>query len=155
MIDTSHQKLYTGPAKGFDVPTGYFSGSIGLFSTASDYLRFEKMLLNRGELDGNRVLTPESIELMCSNRLDIPYTSKMGQEGLGFGYTVEVTLDPDKAHTARSAGAHGWEGYFGTISWTEPRKGLSAVIMVQHIPKEGSSIKDFHDDVTRAIHASI
>ncbi len=154
-VEESHKKLYSGPKKGLDVPEGYFSGSIGLMSTALDYLRFQEMLLNEGVLDGHRVLAEESVKRMCGNRMDIPYTSKGGDEGLGFGYTVEVTLDPLKSANFRTKGAHGWEGYFGTISWTEPEIGLAAVILVQSIPSKTFSIKDFHNEVCEALHASL
>jgi len=52
-------------------------------------------------------------------------------QGIGLGYTVSVTLAPEKAETARSPGAFGWGGAAGTMSWTEPERELSAVIMVQ------------------------
>jgi CubicO group peptidase (beta-lactamase class C family) len=141
--------VYAGAKAGFRMPPGYFSGSFGLVSTAHDYLNFQEMLLNRGILFGKRILEESSVALMSGNRMNIPYVSKSGRDGLGFGYTVEVTLDPDEARSPRSVGAYGWGGAFGTMSWTEPHKELNVVIMVQKLTE------DFHDEIAKAIHAAI
>ena len=58
-------------------------------------------------------------------------SSKKGNRGIGFGYTVSVVLDPIAADSRRSAGAFGWGGAFGTLSWTDPAEKLSGVIMLQ------------------------
>jgi len=119
-------RFFDGP------PTTYFSASAGLSSTAGDYLKFEQMLLNGGELFGNRLLSPRSVRMMSSNQLGDLYTGlRRNQEGMGFGYTVAVTLDPIAANARRSAGAFGWGGAFGTRSWTDPEEELTAVIMLQ------------------------
>jgi len=134
---------------GFRMPPGYFSGSIGLVSTARDFLHFHQMLENRGTLFGNRVLQESSVELMSSNQLGSLYRSKRDTDGLGFGFTVEVTLDPEKANSPRSTGSYGWGGAFGTVSWNEPNEDLIVVIMVQKITE------DLHDEIARAVHAAI
>ena len=112
-------------------PTRYFSGSIGLISTARDYMHFEQMLQNGGTLFGNRLLSSSSVALMSTNHVGDLYREKGDTKGVGFGYTVSVTLDPGVAKSPRSAGAFGWGGAAGTMSWTEPKEKLSAVIMVQ------------------------
>jgi len=112
-------------------PTRYFSGSIGLISTARDYLHFEQMLQNGGTLFGNRLLSPNSVSLMTTNHVGRLYREKGDTDGVGFGYTVAITLDPDTAQSPRSTGAFGWGGAAGTMSWTEPKEELSAVLMVQ------------------------
>ena len=113
-------------------PTNYFSASGGLTSSAEDYLRFEQMLLNGGELFGNRLLSPRSVRMMSSNQIGDLYKSfSRQQEGMEFGYTVAVTLDPITSNARRSAGAFGWGGAFGTRSWTDPEEELTAVIMLQ------------------------
>jgi len=115
----------------------YYSGSVGLVSTARDYLHFEQMLVNRGQLLGNRVLKESSVELMSTNQVGDLFgkngKGKLGGEG--FGYTVSVTLDPDAAMMPRSKGAFGWAGALGTISWTEPKTQLAVVLMVQQPTK--------------------
>ena len=115
-------------------PTTYFSGSWGLVSTARDYLHFEQMLVNKGELFGNRLLKPESVEMMSTNQTgDLFDNGGKGGAGSGFGYTVSITLDPELANSGRSAGAFGWGGAAGTVSWTDPKEELAAVIMVQQL----------------------
>ena len=113
-------------------PTTYFSGSAGLVSTARDYLHFEQMLVNKGELFGNRLLKPESVEVMSSDQAgDLFDNGGKGGAGLAFGYTVAITVDPELAKTGRSAGAFGWGGAAGTVSWTDPKEELAVAIMVQ------------------------
>ncbi|MCY3840518.1 MAG: serine hydrolase, partial [Gammaproteobacteria bacterium] len=113
-------------------PTTYFSGSAGLVSTARDYLHFEQMLVNQGELFGNRLLEPESVEMMATDHVGDRYAAgAKGSVGVGFGYTVAITVDPKLAKTGRSAGAFGWGGAAGTVSWTDPKEELAVAIMVQ------------------------
>jgi len=131
-------------------PTKYFSASGGLTSSAEDYLRFEQMLLNGGELFGNRLLSPRSVRMMSSNQIGGLYKSfSRQQEGMGFGYTVAVTLDPITSNARRSAGAFGWGGAFGTRSWTDPEEELTAVIMLQQA--YGPAQYDFENAVQQAI----
>ena len=73
-------------------PTRYFSGSTGLISTARDYLHFEQMLLNGGTLFGNRLLKPSSVALMSTNHVGSHCREKGDIDGVGFGYTVAITL---------------------------------------------------------------
>lgn len=111
----------------------YFSGSGGLVSSAADYLRFERMLANGGEIDGNRVLRPETVQLMATNHVGDLFEGLREPKirGLGFGYTVQVVLDRDTARSARSTGAFGWGGAFGTMTWSDPALQLAGVYMVQ------------------------
>lgn len=130
--------------------TTYFSGSYGLSSTAKDYLHFEQMLLNGGELFGHRLLSPRSVAMMGSDHLDGLYRGfTQTAKGQGFGYTVAVVLDPIAAGSRRSAGAFGWGGAFGTRSWTDPAEELVGVIMLQqpYMPAQ----YDFENAVRQAI----
>jgi CubicO group peptidase (beta-lactamase class C family) len=136
---------FRGDKGGFRATSRYFSGSVGLISTVRDYLHFEQMLLNAGELFGTRLLSPESIALMSGNKVGTLYREKGDTEGLGFGYTVAIDLNVEKAQSPRSAGAFGWAGAFGTMSWTEPERELTAVIMVQQ------ATEDLHIEIARAI----
>ncbi len=131
-------------------PTKYFSASGGLTSSAEDYLRFEQMLVNGGELFGNRLLSPRSVRMMSSNQIGDLYKSfSRKQEGMGFGYTVAVTVDPITSNARRSAGAFGWGGAFGTRSWSDPEEELTAVIMLQQ--PFGPAQYDFENAVQQAI----
>ena len=118
-------------------PTTYFSGSWGLVSTARDYLHFEQMLVNKGELFRNRLLKPESVEMMSTDQVgDLFDNGGKGGDGVAFGYTVSITVDPELANTGRSAGAFGWGGAAGTVSWTDPKEELAVAIMVQQPTKD-------------------
>lgn len=130
--------------------TTYFSGSYGLSSTARDYLHFEQMLANGGELFGNRLLGSRSVEWMASNQLGDLYRGfAQTAKGQGFGYTVAVVLDPIAADSRRSAGAFGWGGAFGTVSWTDPAEELAGVLMLQQ--RHPGAQYDFENAVRQAI----
>ena len=117
-------------------PPKYFGASWGLKSTARDYLHFQQMLANKGELFGKRILKPESVAMMSKSQAgDLYSSSKKGPAGMAFGYTVGITVDPKLAKDGRSAGAFGWGGALGTVTWTEPQEKLAAVIMVQQPTK--------------------
>ncbi|MDG2072487.1 MAG: serine hydrolase [Pseudomonadales bacterium] len=110
-------------------------GGGGLISAAEDFLHFEQMLLNGGELFGHRLLSPETVKMMGTNQVgNLFATSGKGakaQKGMGFGYAVAVTLDPITAANSRAIGAFGWGGAAGTVSWTDPENELVGVLMLQ------------------------
>ena len=131
-------------------PTKYFSASGGLSSSAEDYLKFEQMLVNGGELFGNRLLSPRTVRMMGSNQIGDLYRGfSRNQEGMGFGYTVGVTVDPITSNARRSAGAFGWGGAFGTRSWSDPEEELTAVLFLQQ--PHGPTQYDFENAVQQAI----
>jgi CubicO group peptidase (beta-lactamase class C family) len=115
--------------------TTYFPGSFGLHSTARDYLLFETMLLNKGTIHGKRVLHPKSVALMSSNLVGDLYSGHGAYpepvKGTGFGVLVRTVLDPSTCGCGRKAGAFGWAGAYGTVSWTDPVNELVAVFLVQ------------------------
>jgi len=116
-------------------------GGRGLVSTVEDFLHFEQMLLNGGELFGHRLLRPETVKMIGTNQVgDLFATSGKGvkaQKGMGFGYSVSVTLDPIAADNGRGIGAFGWGGAAGTLHWTDPVNELVGVLMLQ---QSGSNI---------------
>jgi CubicO group peptidase (beta-lactamase class C family) len=113
----------------------YFPGSFGLHSTARDYMLFETMLLNKGAIHGKRVLRPESVAIMSSNLVGDLYSGHGAYpdpvKGTGFGVLVRTVLDPATCGCGRKAGAFGWAGAYGTVSWTDPANELVAVFFVQ------------------------
>ncbi len=132
-------------------PKTYFSGAGGLASTAADYFRFGQMLLNRGALDGKQILSPRSVALMSSNHVGEMFPGQLGRpEGMGFGFTVEVVVDPIAAGTYRSAGSFGWDGAFGTHFWVDPEEQLVAVLMIQT-----SAARPIHRDFETAVMQAI
>ena len=130
--------------------TTYFSGSVGLSSTARDYLHFQQMLLNGGELFGRRLLGPRTVTMMTSNHVGhLSVAGRKGGRGRGAGYAVGVILDPIAADSRRGAGAFGSGGAFGTISWSDPAEDIAGVIMLQQ--PYGPAIYDFENAVRQAI----
>ena len=129
------------------------SGSMGLVSTAYDFLLFQQMLLNKGELNGHRLLGARTVELMATNHVGDLYRGEgayaVPMEGHGFGLLVQVVLDPIEGNTGRSAGAYGWGGYLGTMNWTDPKERIAGVIMLQQNNRE------VHIDYERAIRQAI
>jgi CubicO group peptidase (beta-lactamase class C family) len=116
----------------------YFSGGAGLASTARDYGRFAQMLLNGGTLDGVRLLSPKTIELMTtSHTRDLPPAGIIGP-GAQFGLGFRVTTDVAATQTSGSNGNYGWLGLYGTTFWIDPKERLVAIMLVQRYP--GSTV---------------
>ncbi|MEN5364615.1 serine hydrolase domain-containing protein [Brevundimonas intermedia] len=115
-------------------PSPYKSGSFGLISTARDYLLFQAMLLNGGSARSGRVLSREAVALMHTNLIGDLYSGFEGKEqGLGFGVLVQIVLDSTKAvELPRANGAYGWQGAFGTMTWTDPALDIAATLMMSY-----------------------
>jgi CubicO group peptidase (beta-lactamase class C family) len=107
----------------------FFSGGGGLLTTAEDYLQFGLMLLNGGQLNGKRVLSPRTVEMMRS--VVIPDTLPGRARGESYGLSVRVVNDPIQRGTALSAGSFGWSGAYGTHFWVDPKEKVVAVLMTQ------------------------
>lgn len=117
----------------------YFSGGAGLASTASDYARFCNMLLNGGALDGERLLSPKTIELMTANHsADVPHPLPLVGAGRDWGLGFQVVTDLASTQTLGSPGMYGWSGIYGTIFWIDPKEKLVSIMMVQRYP--GSTV---------------
>jgi CubicO group peptidase (beta-lactamase class C family) len=116
----------------------WFSGGGGLLSTASDYARFCQMLLNRGELNGVRLLAPKTIVVMTSDQVP-PGVPRSGYEdtapspemGHSFGLGFAVRTEPGHSPISGSVGDYFWAGAYGTYFWVDPQEKLFAVMMVQ------------------------
>ena len=131
-------------------PPEFFSGGGGLVSTMSDYARFCQMLMNRGELDGSRLLSRKTVEFMRLNQLpnngDMasmgqPVWSETSYEGIGFGIGWAVVLDPVKAHIIASVGEHHWGGAASTFFWLDPEEELFVIFLTQLIPSSTYPIR--------------
>jgi len=109
-------------------------GGAGLMSTATDYARFVQMLLNGGELDGARLLSPKTVTLMHSDVLgDLPRFGTVLAEGYGFGLTFAVNRGPGKTASLISKGEYNWGGAAGTVFWIDPEEKMIGVFMMQTI----------------------
>ena len=118
-------------------------GAVGLLSTAPDYVRFAQMLLNKGELEGVRLLKPTTVEMMTVNGLSAALQQTRGGSGAaGWGLAnVQVQLsgsagDPD------GKGEYGWDGTAGTIFWVNPVKETVIVLMTQSSPSNPGQIRE-------------
>ena len=112
----------------------------GLFSTVADYARFCQMLVNGGELDGTRVLSPKTVELFSLNHAPedaLPYNfGKDDPYHHGYGYSLgtRVLMDVSKSGVYGSVGEFGWDGAYSTYFWIDPQEQLYGLLMVQHSP---------------------
>jgi CubicO group peptidase (beta-lactamase class C family) len=144
-------KLQEGSAKSsYFNPASVFSGGGGLVSTMSDYARFCQMLLNTGELDGQRLLGRKTVEFMRTNQLpnnsdmaDMgqPVWSETSYDGIGFGLGFAVVLDPVKAHIITSVGEHHWGGAASTFFWIDPEEDLYVIFLTQLMPSSTYPIR--------------
>ncbi|MGW2730820.1 serine hydrolase domain-containing protein [Streptomyces sp. NPDC001494] len=138
----------------------FLSGSGGLVASAGDFHRFMEMLRRGGELDGARLLSPESVALMTRNqlpggaRLDsfgAPVHQERSNAGLGFGFNVSVVVDPARTLAPTSPGTYGWTGVATTAFWIAPAHDLTVQFMTQVRPK---TLKVF-PDLRRLVHESL
>jgi len=134
-------------------PNGtYFSGGAGLASTAYDYALFGQMLLNGGELNGKRILSPGTIQIMTSNqigdRLMWGDANKTRRFGLGFGILTEYA----ERTLMIPAGSYGWDGMFASHYWTDPKNKMVVVFMRNIWPTEHW---DYGDRIKPLIYQSL
>ena len=142
-------------------PPEFVSGGGGLVSTAHDYLRFCEMLRRHGELDGARILSRKTIELMTKNHLpgDVDLT-EMAQgtfaetpyEGVGFGLGFSVNLGPARTGAAGSPGEFAWGGAASTAFWIDPVEDLVVIFLTQLMP---SRVYDFRAQLRAITYGSI
>ncbi len=119
-------------------PPALLEGAAGMVSTVPDYLRFLQAMLNQGELDGQRVLSAQSVVLLTENRLRdelLPFQLG-GNElpALGWGYGFSVVIDPAVSAFGVNRGEFGWNGSLGTFSWADPGTDTISILMMQISP---------------------
>jgi CubicO group peptidase (beta-lactamase class C family) len=124
----------------------FFAGGGGLYSTASDYLTFTRMILNNGRFNGARILKPETVAMMNRNQIgdieagilktttparsaDVDFFPGISLKW-GLGYMINVQPGPN----GRSAGSLTWAGIFNTYYWIDPKRRVTGVIMMQLLP---------------------
>ncbi len=149
-------QLIFSPAVPYGTQRTYFSGGGGLTSTASDYLRFTQMFLNGGQLDGQRLLSRKSVELMAMNHIGdisvwayVPPSAagNLGDKfGLGFGVRSDAGMNE-----LGSTGEYMWAGIFNTRFWIDPKEQLSIVMLGQIIPRNVEIEAKVHAAVYQAI----
>jgi CubicO group peptidase (beta-lactamase class C family) len=131
-----------------DGPRKSFSGGAGLLSTAQDYARFLQMILNGGELDGRRILSRKTVELMTVSHLgSVPF-----RPGEGFGLGFSVVEDVGARGVPGSSGELGWGGAYHSTYWIDPQEDLIVVHLTQLIPATGV---DDHGKVRTLIYQAL
>jgi CubicO group peptidase (beta-lactamase class C family) len=149
------------PQPGLAIPSPIGGG--GLASTAHDYGRFVRMLLNGGTLDGARVLAPETVALMGENHIGavtvpaqestLPRSADFtfiadGRDKWGLGFLITVDQLPGK----RSPGSLSWGGINNTFFWIDPARGIAGVIMMQYLPFADAKALAVYDTFERAAY---
>ena len=131
-----------------DGPRQSFSGGAGFLSTVSDYARFLQMMLNGGELEGVRILTPKTVELMTTDHLrGIPFRT-----GQGFGLGFSIVTDLGARGIPGSVGEYGWGGAYHSTYWVDPEEELVVVYLTNLIPAGGI---DDHGKLRALIYQAI
>ena len=146
-----HARMPDGSLAPFPVHFGggeqaeYQSGGGGMVSTARDYLHFCRMILNRGQLNGARILTPDTITEMASNQVSMPagrlttnmpgFSSEFDLfPGMDCGFGLGFLINPEAGADGRAAGSLAWAGIANSYYWIDPANDIAAVICMQHMP---------------------
>jgi CubicO group peptidase (beta-lactamase class C family) len=128
-------------------------GGAGLTSTIDDYMRFARMLQNKGSLEGVTVLKPETVQLMATNQLsdsikDRSWLPSKGQVGFGIDFAVRLRPPASAAENNGAVGEFFWDGAASTLFWVDPVNDLTAVLFVQLFPFDKIGLhKKFRDAV--------
>jgi CubicO group peptidase (beta-lactamase class C family) len=158
--DGSLALLEDPAASEYAAPRGFVSGGAGLVSTSADYLRFCEMLRRGGELDGQRILGPRTVEMMHMNHLpggqDLAAAALSAdvtevRPGVGFGLGFATNLGQVESG-GYGAGDYYWGGAASTLFWVDPKEDLSVVFMTQLAP---SGTYDFRAELKSLIYSAI
>ena len=122
-----------------------FDGGSGLVSNIDDYSKFAEMLLNGGVLNGVRILSQASVDLMSKNHLSNEILSDgaaFGLAGVGMGLTVGTIMNPGIAGTYSAKGEFFWGGAASTIFWVDKKNNITATMMTQYMPSDKYPLRE-------------
>lgn len=127
-------------------------GGFGLTSTLDDYMKFARMLVNKGTLGKATILKPETVKLMATSHLSDSITQRMwlpskGQVGFGIDFAVRLKLPASREENNGVVGEFFWDGAASTLFWVDPVNDITAVLFVQVMPFYGKLHKSFRDAV--------
>ena len=125
----------------------YFMGSGGLITTAEEYAKFAQMLVNGGELNGKRLLSPRTVSYMASVHASDTLEGRV--PGEGFGLSVRVVKNAVASGSRVSDGSFGWSGAYGTHFWVDQKEDLIAVLMIQ------TPVRDMRPEFENAVMQAI
>lgn len=128
-------------------------GGSGLVSTVDDYLRFARMLLGRGSLDGVRILQPATVDLMTTDQLDPAITRRSflpGKGAIGFGFNFAVRKAPPQSaeENRGTVGEFFWDGWPSMLFWVDPANNMVVIFAAQKLPFDGT----LHRDIRAAVY---
>jgi CubicO group peptidase (beta-lactamase class C family) len=130
-------------------------GGVGLVASTMDFLRFSQMFLNGGELDGNRVLQPETVTMMTVNRIPdalLPIGFGRPTLGQGWGLGFSIVMDASQYAYPVNDGDFWWDGSAGTRFWIDPTENMVTIVMAQVSPASGRGFREeFKTGVDEAI----
>jgi CubicO group peptidase (beta-lactamase class C family) len=135
----------TSPAQeSFKHKQNLLLGGAGLTSTLDDYARFYQMLLNDGQLDGVRILSRKSVEMMHTDDLEgRPHIGGTLPAYANFGLTFAINPDPGKSGEPASEGSYWWGGAAGTSFWIDPREHMVGIFFINMMPPERTAASQF------------
>lgn len=155
-------------ARTMPTPPKAFNGGGGLYSTAPDYIRFTQMILRKGRsASGDQILAPKTVEMMSANQIGSVNVHKMTSTdpavsadvdmhpGAADKYTFGFLMNPVAYEGGRSAGSLAWAGIENTFYWIDPKRGISAVIMMQFFPFVDPQAVGLLGDFERAVYANV
>lgn len=171
-LATLHARQADQTLKPLDVPAQseereFFPGGGGLFSTAPDYMRFLRALMNDGELDGARILRPETVALMGQNhmgaldvqpmRSQIPRLSNHVElfPGMAKKWGLSFLINTTEGPAGRSAGSLAWAGLNNTYYWLDPARKVAGVLMTQVLPFADPLVLSALDGFEAAVYQSL
>jgi CubicO group peptidase (beta-lactamase class C family) len=130
-------------------------GGAGIVTTIDDYMRFARMLLGQGELDGVRILQPATVKLMSTDELDPRITERQwlaskGSGGFGLDFFVRTKPPQTREENRGAVGEFFWDGYPSMMFWVDPANDMAVVFATQKIPFDGS----LHHDIREAIYGA-
>ncbi len=133
----------TSPAQeSFKKKPALLLGGAGMVSTLDDYARFCTMLVNNGELDGVRILSRKTVELMHADFLGNLARTGTVPNGYGFGLTFAVNRGPGQSASVGSEGEYNWAGAAGTTFWIDPKEHMIGVFLINVLPPTGIPASD-------------
>jgi len=144
----------------------WWAGGHGLYATPRDYLAFQRMLLNNGQLDGERILSAESVRAAFTNQigdLDFPETIPTAEPqttaafhgGPGLKWGFGLLLNTRQAPGMRAAGSGAWAGLFNTHFWVDQASGVTGAIYTQTLPFVEPRVFAVYTDFEKALYAAL
>ena len=132
-------------------------GSFGLVGTAEDYWRFAQMMANGGVLDGQRILSPNTVRFMTQDHRSFLFDTHSSEnaQGIGWGLGFAITKNPAAAGMMSSEGTFFWHGAAATTFWVDPVKDMVVIAMSQHMGSDRADLGALVPEVRALVYAAL